>query len=48
MIRDRIAAAKLSFVLMIGLSGCEQAVLAASSQSTPEGRLAALSLATTG
>jgi hypothetical protein len=36
MIRDRIAAAVLSFVLMIGLSGCEQTVPAASSQTTPE------------
>jgi hypothetical protein len=36
MIRDRLAAAVLSFVLMIGLSGCERAVPAASSQTTPE------------
>ena len=34
--RARIAAAVLSFVLMIGLSGCEQAAPAASSQTTPE------------
>ena len=36
MIRDRIAAAVLSYVLVVGLSGCEQAVPAASSQTTPE------------
>jgi hypothetical protein len=36
MIRDRVAVAAMSFVLMMGLSGCEQAVPAASSQTTPE------------
>jgi hypothetical protein len=36
MIRDRIAAAVLSYVLVVGLSGCEQAAPAAPSQTTPE------------
>src|SRR5271168_1716427 len=36
MIRDRVAAALLPFALMIGLSGCERAVPAASSQPPPE------------
>ncbi len=35
MIRNRVAVAVLSFVLIIGLSGCEQAAPAASSQTTP-------------
>jgi hypothetical protein len=36
MIQDRVASAVLSFVLVTGLSGCERASPAASSQPTPE------------